>query len=255
MQMKNKYFKTLALSAFSLFAGLTATRAQDTPFLQFGGKPAQDTAVTKKLTVWEYLTKTPWIIQVGPDVVDDNDTRLKEFSIRDDRNYFPIHCSIEKRIKNKWGIQYTLSSETLHPHNFGSNDINIKYSLNTKSIRDKKWFDPYAMIGGGHTYRDFPHGQHNRHNGKDNSLNANVGGGVNLWIFDNFGLYAQTLAKFDMFQKKWGGSNYIQFSVGFAWKIGSDIAKVETPVVVPSNYKRSKEAEDAAEYLRQILNK
>jgi hypothetical protein len=151
-----------------------------------------------------------------------------------------------------------LSSETLNPHNFWSTDINLKYSLLTQSIRDTKWFDPYAVLGAGHTYRDFPHGQHRFDTGFDNSVNANVGGGVNIWCFKNAGFYLQSIAKFDLFKSKWGGSNYVQFSAGVAFKIGSDvgaIAKVEEAVIVPSNYHKSKEAEEAAEYLRQILNK
>ncbi len=97
MLMKNKYFKNLALSALSLFAGLATINAQDTPFLQFGGKPAQDTAAAQKMSFWTYVTKTPWIIQVGPDLVDDNNTRLKEFKLYDNRNFYPIHTSAEKR--------------------------------------------------------------------------------------------------------------------------------------------------------------
>ncbi len=255
MRMKNKYIKTIALSAFSLFAGLTSIHAQDTPFLQFGGKPAGDTTAAPKMSMWDRITKTPWVIQMGPDVVDDNDSRLKEFKIRDERNYYPIHCSAEKRIKNKIGVQFVLSSETLNPHNFWSTDINLKYNFLTSGIRDAKWFDPYALLGGGNTYRDFPHGQH-KGEGKDNSGNLNVGGGVNLWVFENAGIYLQGVAKFNLLQSKFQGSNYLQFSAGIAFKIGSDMVApkaIEAPV--PSTYKRSKEAEEAAEYLRQILNK
>lgn len=253
--MKKKYI-TITLSAFFFFAGFTTIQAQDTPFLQFGGKPGQDTVVAPKTTMWSKLTETSWIIQVGPDVVDDNDTRLKEFKIFDDRNYFPIHCSAEKRIKKGLSLQVAVSSETLNPHDFWSTDINAKYSFLTKSIEDTKWFDPYALLGGGHTYRDFPHGQHKGY-GKDNSGNLNVGGGVNIWAFKNAGIYLQSVAKFVLLQKKYDGSNYLQFSAGVVFKIGGAkvVKAVEEVKVVPNTYKRSKEAEDAAKYLRDILNK
>ncbi len=253
--MKKKYI-TITLSAFLFFAGFTNIQAQDTPFLQFGGKPGQDTVVTKKTTMWSKLTQTPWIIQFGPDIVDDNVSRLKEFKIFDNRNYYPIHCSAEKRIKKGFSLQVALSSENLNPHNFWSTDINAKYSLLSKSIEETRCFDPYALLGGGHTYRDFPHGQH-REGGHDNSGNLNVGGGVNIWAFKNAGIYLQTVAKFVLLEKKFDGSNYLQFSAGVVFKIGGDkVAKVVEEVkVAPSTYKRSKEAEDAAKYLRDILNK
>lgn len=251
--MKKKYI-TLTLSAFFFFAGFTTIQAQDTPFLQFGGAPGQDTVVTKKTTMWVKLTQTPWVIQFGPDMVLDNDTRLKEFKIFDNRNYYPIHCSAEKRIKKGLGIQVVLSSETLNPHDFWSTDINLKYNFLTKSIEDTKWFDPYALLGGGNTYRDFPHGQH-KGSGHDNSGNLNVGGGVNIWAFKNAGIYLQTVAKFNLLEKTYGGSNYLQFSAGIAFKIGGAKAAVKEVEVEPSKYKRSQEAEDAAKYLRDILNK
>lgn len=252
--MKKKYI-TITLSAFFLFAGFTNSQAQDTPFLQFGGKPGQDTVVTKKTTMWSKLTQTPWIIQFGPDIVDDNDSRLKEFKIFDDRNYYPIHASAEKRIMKGLSIQVVLSSTTLRPHDFWSTDINAKYSFLTKSIEETKWFDPYALLGGGNTYRDFPHGQHKATN-HDNSGNLNVGGGVNIWAFKNAGIYLQTVAKFVLLEKKYDGTNYLQFSAGIVFKIGGDkVVKAVEEVVVPSTYKRSKEAEDAAKYLRDILNK
>lgn len=256
MQMNNKYIKTITLSTFSLIIGFGSIQAQNKSDSQFGSQPAKD-STSKKMSVWEYLTKTPWVIQVGPDIVDDNDTRLKEFKIKDDRNYYPIHCSIEKRIKGKWGVQYVLSSETLNKHYFGSNDINVKYNILTNNIRDNKWFDPYVLAGFGHTYRDFPHGQHQgarylTYYGYDNSVNFNVGAGANIWLFKNAGIYAQAIPKFNMFRKKLGGSNYIHFSVGFAWKIGSDQKPcVEAPLPV---YKCTQEADDAAKYLRQILD-
>jgi hypothetical protein len=259
MLMKNKYLKTIALSAFTFFVSLATMNGQDTPFLQFGGKPAQDTAVKPKMSFWTYVTKTAWVIQVGPDLVNDNDTRMKEFKLYDDRNYYPIHTSAEKRfsaLKGKLGLQAVLSSETLNKHYFWSTDLNLKYNILTTSIRDAKIFDPYVFLGLGHTYRDFPHGQH-KGLGKDNSLNLNVGFGANLWVFKNAGIYAQAVPKWVLFQKQWEGSNYIHFSVGVAFKIGSDnvVAKVVEPTVVPSNYQRSKEAQEAADYLRQILNK
>ena len=259
--MKKKYI-TISLSAFFFIAGYTTIQAQETPFLQFGGKPG-DSVVTKKTTMWEKITQTQWIINVGPDIVDDNDTKLKDFKLfHDERNYYPIHVSAEKLLKSGLSAQLVFSSETMNTHHFTSVDVNAKYNLK-ELIGDTKWFDPYALIGGGYTYRRFPHGQHvngefsKKTNGYitgDQSINFNAGGGVNIWFFPNAGIYAQTLAKFNLFEKKFDGSNYIQFSIGVVFKIGGTKPAVKA-IEVPSTYKRTKEAEDAANYLRDILNK
>jgi len=65
----------------------------------------------------------------------------------------------------------------------------------------------------------------------------------------------QSVAKFNLLEKTYGGSNYLQFSAGIAFKIGGAKAAVKEVEVEPSKYKRSQEAEDAAKYLRDILNK
>ena len=267
--MKNNYMTLAFFSVFSLFIGLSTIQAQEKPFLQFGGKDTvkKETPATKNMSLWSKITTTPWILQFGPDIVDDNDTKLKEFKFMDDRNYYPIHCSAEKYLNKGISIQGVFSSETVDTH-FASLDLNAKYNLK-QLIGDTKWFDPYVLIGGGWTYRRFPHGQWPNgelsHTGKyimaDNSGNFNIGGGVNIWFFPNAGIYAQAVPKFDLLKKTFDGSNYIQFSMGVVFKIGRGAAVVaakveETKVVAPtSNYKRSKEAEDAANYLRDILNK
>jgi hypothetical protein len=264
--MKKKYI-TITLSAFLFFAGFTNIQAQDTPFLQFGGKPGQDTVVAPKTTLWSKLTETPWIIQFGPDAIDDDDNgKIKGFKFYDGKkivNYYPIHCSAEKLIKKGLSIQAVFSSETMNTRHFTSVDINAKYSFK-QIIGLPNWFDPYALIGGGYTYRQYPHGNKlpflGKKNGSlvtgDQSGNLNVGGGVNIWFFPNAGIYAQMLPKFNLLEKKFDGSNYLQYSLGVVFKIGGNkVVKAVEEVIVPSTYKRSKEAEDAAKYLRDILNK
>ncbi len=257
--MKKKYI-TLLFSAFLFLAGLNTLKAQD-PFLQFGGAvPAKDTAVAvNKTHICTKMVHTPWIIQFGPDIVLDNGSRsLKAYKLRNTNDFYPIHCSAEKHLKKGWSIQGVLSSETINPHHFGSLDLNAKYSF-FKTIGDAKWFDMYALLGLGYTYRDYPHGEVHLTT-VDNSYNANIGGGANIWLFKNAGIFGQALAKFNMHQsEKNGGGNYIQLSAGVVFKIGGEavvtkVAVVE-PKVIPSTYKRPKEAEDAANYLREILNK
>jgi hypothetical protein len=258
-RMKNNYMTIALFAIFSFFAGLSSIQAQEKPFLQFGGKDTvkKEGPIIKKTSLWTKVITTPWIIQFGPDIVDDNDTRFKEFNFLDNRNYYPIHCSAEKYIMKGLSAQAVFSSETVDLH-FLSVDLNAKYNLK-QLIGDTKWFDPYVLIGGGLTYREFPHGQHTNTRG-DKSGNFNIGGGANFWFFPNAGIYAQVLPKLVLLQKTFEGSNYVQFSMGVVFKIGrgaaavTQVAEVKT-VTVPSTYKRSKEAEDAANYLRDIINK
>ncbi|MGB3947985.1 MAG: hypothetical protein WBM13_08370 [Bacteroidia bacterium] len=255
--MKNKYIRLVALSALAIFAQLTSVSAQNAPFLQFGGKPAQDTAVKAKMSLWEQITKTPWVIQMGPSVVDDDDAKLGEFEIGSSKNFFPVFTSAEKRIKGKFGVQLSVSSESLREHGYWATDLHAKYSFLTSSIEDNKFFDPYVLAGLGHAYRDFPHYGRNIGDEKDNSMNANLGAGANFWIFPNAALFVQGVGKFVLLQKEFKGSNHIQYTAGVAFKIARDKGAGKKPVdeapVVP--YKRSKEAEDAIEYLRNVLNK
>jgi hypothetical protein len=259
--MKKQHVTVALFATFLFFAGLTNVMAQDTPFLQFGGVAGnKDSVVVPKTSLWTKITKTPWIIQVGPDVVDDNDSKLSDFKLLHDvRNYYPIHCSAEKYLGKGISAQIVFSSETMNIHHFTSIDLNGKYNLR-KFFGNTTWFDPYAVLGGGYTYRLFPHGQH-KDVRYDQSINLNAGGGVNIWFFPNAGIFAQTTAKFNLFESKLGGSNYLQLSLGAVFRIGGTagvtcaVAVVEETKPVKSNYKRSKEAEDAANYLRDILNK
>ena len=258
--MKRKYITT-TLSAFFFIAGFTNIQAQDTPFLQFGGKTG-DSVVTQKTSFWSKVTQTPWIINVGPADIVDNDLGGTKgiFKIWGPENYYPIHCSAEKLLMKGVSAQFALASETLNKRHFTSMDVNIKYSLK-EILGDTKWFDPYALIGGGYILRKFPHGQHTSEwvnspvgISADRSLNINVGGGVNIWLFPNMGIYAEAYPKFN-FIKKIGGSNMMAYSFGAVFKIGGTKTTVKETIVAPSTYKRTKEAEDAANYLRGILNK
>lgn len=254
-RMKNNYMTMALFATFSIFVGLSTIQAQEKPFLQFGGKDTvkKEGAAVKKASCWSKITTTPWILQFGPDDVIDNGEKFKGmFKIHDTRNFYPIHASAEKFLGKGISLQLALASETMNTHHFHSIDVNFKANLK-RIFGNTNWFDPYAVLGVGNTYELHPHGEFTDV-GKFNTMNLNAGGGVNIWFFPNTGIYAQALGKL-------GGDNYFQYSVGVVFKVGRGAAVVaakveETKVVAPtSNYKRSKEAEDAANYLRDILNK
>ena len=256
-RMKNNYMTLALLAIFSFFIGLSTIQAQEKPFLQFGGKDTvkKEGPAVKKTSLWSKAVNTPWIINFGPAVILDNDEGAKSlFKIFYYKNYYPLSASVEKYLFKGISIQGVLSSETINTRHFTSIQTNIKYNLK-ELIGDTKWFDPYAVLGGSYTRRRFPHGQHTE-TLVDRSLNINAGGGVNLWVYPNTGIFAQALAQFNLLPSR-GGSNFMQYSLGVVFKIGRGVgaAKVEEVKVAPSTYKRSKEAEDAANYLRDILNK
>jgi len=73
-------------------------------------------------------------------------------------------------------------------------------------------------------------------------VNFNAGLGANFWLYPNFGLNAQGLAKL-------GSDSYLQASLGLVFKLGNCQApKCEaTP--------KTQEAQDALQHLRGIINK
>jgi len=60
-------------------------------------------------------------------------------------------------------------------------DMDIRYDLNNIFLKNSKWFDPYAAIGGGYTLID-----------DEGNGTLNGGLGLNLWFTENLGLNMQS---------------------------------------------------------------
>jgi OOP family OmpA-OmpF porin len=93
-------------------------------------------------------------------------------------------------------------------------DINIKYSFaNGYILKDKCFFDPYIVLGGGYN-RSFL-----KHRGT-----VDLGAGFNIWIFKHFGLFMQ--ASYNLIPKKFDASNpqnfrgYMHHTFGFVTRFG-----------------------------------
>ncbi len=203
--------------------------------------------------------------------------------------YFPLRFSVEKRLfafssKNflkGFGLQAVLTDQGFHPVNFGAIDGNIKYHFNVLLAEDsklKKWFDPYLLVGvglseflydditlsnPGHYYTGSTLPPIFQHISRDRFGSLNSGIGCNFWINEVVGINIQADAKWGKFIErdirnlKGQGTNYTQYSVGMVFKIGrckKEEMKAEAPKPA-SNYKRSKEEEDALIHLREHLNK
>ena len=220
---------TLALSAFLMFACTLNLNAQDT-------------TTNNKQSFGTWLTKTPWTIGFGMDVIDDNDNAKTFVKLRDFR-WSPYKFTMEKALKKGLSVQLAFASTSYHPHNFLSVDLNGKYDLNNL-IGETKWFDPYVIAGLGYTYRDYTENTKNtvKNVSSTNMVNFNVGLGANFWIYPNVGIQAQGLAKLTK-------NCYAPFSLGLVFKIGNcEAPKCEaTP--------KTQEAQDALQHLRGIINK
>ena len=219
---------TLAIVAFLMFASTSSLNAQ------------QDSTSKKSFGTW--LTKTPWLVSFGGDIIDDNGKPSKTFRDPRSYDYYPAKFAAEKALKKGWSVQFVFASTSLNPHNYLSVDLNAKYDFN-KLIGETKWFDPYGVLGLGYTYRDFSvNTKNSASNSSSNLPNLNIGLGANFWLFPNMGITAQGLAKFS-------SNNYLQASLGLVFKIGNcDAPKCEaTP--------KTQEAQDALQHLRGIINK
>ncbi len=164
--------------------------------------------------------RTPWIIGLGGNVVDDDGSPFKKlFNVKDSWNFlpYPSRISVEKRFRKGLGVEAVLcynkyksdkiinSEVNLGNKNFWSFDVTVKYSLN-HLWGYTKWIDPYAVGGYGHTSRPL---------GLKTTGTSNFGIGFNTWFNKSWGLNFQSIAKWTM---RSGTSNYLQHSVGLVYK-------------------------------------
>lgn len=240
--MKKKYL-IVAITALSFFAGISNNlQAQDSTGLSFG----------------EYLTKTPWIINVGIDVIDDDGDR-NPFAIKLFKSPTPFKVAIEKDVYafKHWNFskglnwQFVIASTSLGYRTNTMVDLNLKYDL----LRKKSNIDLYVLLGGGFTNK-YPISTVTKSKEgsiEDNFLNMNLGGGLNYWVFDNVGINLQTQGKLALIA---GDDHYVEYSAGLVFRIGGAAPIVEDEVKEEvSTYTRSKEAEDALIHLREHINK
>jgi hypothetical protein len=223
---------TIALTAFLMLVGKTSVFAQD----------ASLTVPKEKKSVGTWLTKTPWQVGIGMNLIDDNEKTNTIGPIKD-LAWSPFKFTLEKALVKGWNLQLAFSSTSYNPHNFLAIDVNGKYDLNNL-IGDTKWFDPYGLVGLDYSYRDYTQWTENviKNVSSTNKIGFNAGLGANFWLFPNVGIQTQAVAKL-------GGNNYMAVALGLVFKIGGT-----TPakcIVAP----KTKEAEDALQHLRGIINK
>ncbi len=201
-----KFFRTSLLFLF-LISIVSVANAQG------GGK--------KQSPIKRFFKKTPWTFNLGGHVIDDDGHPFnKLFNASNSWNFlpYPTRLAIDGYFVKGWSFQgefaYTqyktgkeVNGDILTKNGtFFSFDGHVKFDLN-EIIGDTHWFDPYVLGGYGYTMRSIAK--------NPNTGTANLGLGFNVWIYQNLGLNAQSVAKFAMQQ---GTSNYLHHSVGVVYR-------------------------------------
>lgn len=201
-----KFFRTTLLFLFLLSLTINGSA-------QGGGK---STSPIKR-----FFKKTPWTFNLGGHVVDDDGKPFNDlFNAAGSWNFlpYPTRIAIDGYFKKGWSFQgefcYTqyksgknINGEIINStYTFFSADAHVKYDLN-EIFGDTHWFDPYISGGYGYTLRTAAKNH--------NSVNANLGFGFNIWIYQNLGFNANTMAKFSMIE---GTSNYLHHSIGIVYR-------------------------------------
>jgi hypothetical protein len=175
----------------------------------------------KTSPVKRFFKKTPWTFTLGGHVVDDDGKPFNDlFNASSSWNFlpYPTRIAIDGYFKKGWSFQgefaYTqyksgknIDGDIINStYTFFSADAHVKYDLN-ELIGDTHWFDPYVAAGYGYTMRSASK--------TPNSINANLGLGFNIWVYQNLGFNLQSIAKFNMVENS---SNYLQHSIGLVYR-------------------------------------
>lgn len=173
-----------------------------------------------------FMSKTPWIIQLGGNVVDDDGQPFnKAFDVNNSWNVlpFPTKLAIEKECKYNWNIELAFTYNTLKAGKTINNTIYtsegsfFSADINGKKILTKQFrIEPYLFSGFGYTMRSVS-------KYKD-IVTLNAGVGFNIWAIDNvLGLNIQSTGKFGLTSPLLKtGSNYLQHSLGIIYKFSGN---------------------------------
>ena len=146
---------------------------------------AQDTTSNPKLSFGKWLTKTPWIVGFGGEIINDKVRNEGVFRSPLKYEYYPAKLTAEKQLIKGWSAQFAFMSMSLNPHNYLAVDLNAKYDFNNL-IGETKWFDPYGVLGFGYTFRDnSPFGKVIYFE-KQNTLNFNYVGMIKTRQYSGF---------------------------------------------------------------------
>ncbi len=178
-----------------------------------------------------FITKTPWIIQLGGNVVDDDGKPFnKVFDVKNTWNVppFPTKLAIEKELNYNWNLELAFTYNNFKPGKTINNDVYttagtfFSVDINGKKILTKLYrIEPYLFSGFGYTLRTVSK--------YSNSVTLNAGFGFNIWVVDNvLGINIQGSGKFGLTSPiVKTGANYLQHSLGIIYKFSGNYKKLK----------------------------
>ena len=192
----------------SIIILLALTTAFNTGFAQ------GDLARKIKNTTWTFGLSAHNVVDVGKEMSFPFNTK--------GWNYlpYPTRVTVDGYFQKGWSFQTELAYSQYKVGNimdkiaitkagvyFGA-DFNVKLAF-SHFAKKEGWFDPYATVGVGYTYRSLAI--------NTSTPNNNLGLGCNFWIYKGFGLNLQAMGKFMM--KGGSKSNYNHYSAAIVYKL------------------------------------
>ena len=179
---------------------------------------------------------TPWVFGIGWNVIDDNGK--KEMSSMD-LHYsmnglsYPTSIRVEKGLNSGFSGVFTASynkyegrkeinsgRRTVESSTVTALDLSMKFDfnhlfdLNTKVFNfNEGTLDCYMLLGIGYTMRDSVAAY------VGNAANANVGVGLNLIAFKNFGVNLEATGRFGLSEFWDTPANYTMYSIGIIYRL------------------------------------
>jgi len=196
----------------------------------FGSSIAQPDKMITNKDNYNWMFGASWMM------LDDDGagTNLFNFSEHHTAPY-PTRAFVDKYLYNGWSIEGSLCFQKYDNSKLVNDSLGVDGSLFGFDVHSKysfyklvgrSWIDPYLFAGGGITARIMDE----RNTAKPMSINANIGGGVNFWVSNNFGIQLQSVAKFSL-NDFFGPSNYMAHTAGVVVRFeksngeGNDFAK------------------------------
>ena len=173
-----------------------------------------------------FITKTPWIIQLGGNVVDDDGKPFENvFDVKNawNLNALSFKVAVEKELNYNWNIELAFNSNAYKSGKRINGDVMtstgnfFSVDLNGKKIITKAYrIEPYLFSGFGYTMRTLSKDKH--------VATLNAGFGFHIWAIDNvLGINIQGAGKFGLVSPLLKtGSNYLQHSVGIIYKFSGN---------------------------------
>jgi hypothetical protein len=166
-----------------------------------------------------------WMIGVHWTAVDDDGNKFGNvFDAANSWNIkpFPTRFTLDRYFVYGWSVEMAASYVEYTPDKLvndstgreGINlsiDFNAKYSFYNLYAPRARWIDPFLLAGIGFTYRTGTADPY--------VPTVNLGGGINFWITNWFGVQLSSTAKFAVYPKVWNTkSNYLQHNAGLVFR-------------------------------------